>query len=89
MTFYRTYIDDSTEVGQETILGIQEDGTEFGIGISTDVICNNVNAGIITATQGFTSVEGQTPIQISLVGNQLTFSAPGMGSVVLTLTPTT
>jgi hypothetical protein len=51
MTQYRTYLDDSTEVGQETILGIQQNGSEFGVGISTDIICNNINAGIITASQ--------------------------------------
>jgi hypothetical protein len=80
MTFYRTYIDDSTEVGQETVFGIQQDGSEFGIGISTDIICNTA-----VASNGFTSVEGQTPIRISLSGNQLTFSALGIGSTTLIL----
>jgi hypothetical protein len=51
MTQYRTYLDDSTQAGQETILGIQQNGSEFGVGVSTDIICNNISAGIITASQ--------------------------------------
>jgi len=51
MTQYRTYLDDSTDAGQETILGIQQNGSEFGVGISTDIVCNNISAGIITASQ--------------------------------------
>ena len=59
-------------------------------GISTDVIggiasVTSVTAGIITATDGFISVGNTTPIQISLVGDQLTFTAVGIGSTTLTL----
>lgn len=50
MTQYRTYLDDSTDEGRETILGIQQNGSEFGIGISTNIVCNNINAEIITGT---------------------------------------
>jgi hypothetical protein len=50
MTQYRTYLDSSNPEGQETILGIQQNGSEFGIGISTDIVCNNITAGIVTAT---------------------------------------
>jgi hypothetical protein len=51
MTQYRTYLDDSTPAGRETILGIQQNGSEFGIGISTNIVCNNINANIITASE--------------------------------------
>jgi hypothetical protein len=50
MTQYRTYLDDSTSGGQGTILSIQQNGSEFGVGISTDIICNNISAGIVTVT---------------------------------------
>jgi hypothetical protein len=47
---------------------------------------SNVNvSGIVTATGGFISSGSTTPIQISLVGNQLTFTAVGIGSTTLTL----
>ena len=41
--------------------------------------------GVVTATGGFISVGNTTPIQISLIGNQLTFTAVGIGSTTLTL----
>jgi len=58
-------------------------------GISTNVIggiasVTSITTGIITATDGFIS-DGTTPIQISLVGDQLTFIAVGIGSTTLTL----
>ena len=45
MTIYHTFLDDSTVSGLETIQGIQNDGSEFGVGIS-----NDISAGIVTAT---------------------------------------
>jgi len=59
-------------------------------GISTDVIggiasVTSVTAGIITASDGFISVGNTTPIQISLIGDQLTLTAVGIGSTTLTL----
>jgi len=60
-------------------------------GVSTSVIggIGSISqlsvSGIVTATQGFISVGNTTPIQISLVGNQLTFTAVGIGSTTLTL----
>ncbi len=42
-------------------------------------------SGVVTATGGFISVGNTTPIQISLVGNQLTFTAVGIGSTTFTL----
>jgi hypothetical protein len=60
------------------------------IGVSTFNSSVNINdgvlvSGIVTASGGFTSVGNTTPIQISLVGNQLTFTAVGIGSTTLTL----
>lgn len=45
----------------------------------------SVTAGIVTATDGFISVGNTTPIKITLVGDQLTFSAVGIGSTTFTL----
>ncbi len=41
--------------------------------------------GAVTATQGFISVGNTTPIQISLIGNELIFTAVGIGSTTFTL----
>jgi hypothetical protein len=46
---------------------------------------NATFSGIVTATNGFISVGNTTPIQISLSGNLLTFTAPGIGSTTFTL----
>ena len=59
-------------------------------GIATNVIggiasVTSVTAGIVTATSGFISIANTTPIQISLIGNQLTFTAVGIGSTTFTL----
>jgi len=85
MTIYHTFLDDSSAAGEETILGIQQDGSEFGVGISSDIVCNNISAGIITSTEGFVSIANTTPIQIILNGNQLTFNAVGIGSTTFVL----
>jgi len=45
----------------------------------------SVTAGIVTATSGFVSIANTTPVRIELVGNQLTFSAVGIGSTTFTL----
>lgn len=70
-------------------------GSTSGTGISSGTSAliqrftsasSNVNvSGIVTATGGFISAGSTTPIQISLVGNQLTFTAVGIGSTTLTL----
>lgn len=59
-------------------------------GIATNVIggiasVTSVTAGIVTATNGFISIANTTPITIELIGNQLTFSAVGIGSTTFTL----
>ena len=38
MTIYHTFLDDSIEEGLETIQGIQNCGSEFGVGISSDIV---------------------------------------------------
>jgi hypothetical protein len=43
MTRYYTYLEDTTPEGFETISGVQQDGGEFGIGISSDVRLENLN----------------------------------------------
>ena len=45
----------------------------------------SITASVVTATGGFVSVANTTPIQISLVGDELTFIAVGIGSTTLTL----
>jgi len=45
----------------------------------------NIEVGIVTASQGFISAANTTPIQIFLVGNQLTFTAVGIGLTTFTL----
>ena len=42
-------------------------------------------SGTVLATDGFISIGNTTPIQITLVGNQLTFTAVGIGSTTLIL----
>jgi hypothetical protein len=54
-------------------------------GDSGDAI--NINtSGIVTSTNGFTSGTGG-PVQIEVVGTNLRFIVPGVGSATLTLTP--
>jgi hypothetical protein len=59
-------------------------------GIATDVIggiasVTSVTTETVIATDGFISVGNTTPIQISLDGDQLTFTAVGIGSTTFTL----
>jgi hypothetical protein len=44
----------------------------------------NISVGIVTAS-GFISAASTTPISITLLGNQLTFTAVGIGSTTFTL----
>lgn len=66
--------------------------SNFNVGIGTTVaqskltVSGNLQvSGIVTATEGFISIGNTTPIKIELVGNQLTFTAVGIGSTTLTL----
>ena len=49
-------------------------------------VANAQYSGTVTATQGFTSGIG-TAVQISVIGNSLTFTVPGVGSTTLILYP--
>jgi hypothetical protein len=51
MTIYHTYIDDAVGLGSSTVVGIQTQGSVYGVGISTDIVCQNLNStGITTAS---------------------------------------
>jgi len=67
-----------TVVGNALVSGIT---TTNSLNIGTGV---TISAGIVTATDGFTSGIG-TAIQIITIGNILTFTVPGVGSTSLTL----
>ena len=62
-------------------VGIGTTDPTSALSVSGDV---NVT-GIVTATGGFISIGNTTPIQISLVENQLIFTAIGIGSTAFTL----
>jgi len=95
--FLSDYVSFSGIASYSNVAGISTYSETSGIssysdvaGISTDVIggiasVTSVTAGIVTATDGFISVGNTTPIQISLIGDQLTFTAVGIGSTTLTL----
>ena len=42
MTIYRTFLDDSTAAGAETISGVRQDGSEYGVGISSNILVENL-----------------------------------------------
>ena len=92
------FIDGSVSAGQSTLLAISNESSTFGIGATSSIDAGIITAtslkvgtevaiqsGIVTATNGFISIGNTTPIQISLVGNKLTFSAVGIGSTTFTL----
>ena len=66
MTIYHTFLDDSG-AGAETILGIQQDGSEYGIGISADIVCQNLNVSGIS-TLGVTTTTNLTAQQLNVSG---------------------
>lgn len=59
--------------------------TQLFVGGETVLSGDVVVSGIVTAQNGFTSGINTTPIQITLDGNQLTFTAAGIGSTTFTL----
>lgn len=59
--------------------------TTLGIVTAGIITATSINVGVITATGGFVSVGNTTPIQISLVGTSLIFTAVGIGSTSFTL----
>lgn len=91
MTQYRTYIDSDITTGLETIQSIQTNGTEYGIGISSDVVCNNISAGIITATQIDATIVGISTLSVgyaSTSGIATYASTSGISTVSQGLTGT-
>lgn len=91
---FRTFIDDSTEGGENTISGITTQGATYGVGISSDIdgVRNFESSGIVTSSGGFISGistnqlgVSTTPIHITLDGNVLTFTAVGIGSTHFSL----
>lgn len=67
MTIYHTFLDDSIGEGLETIQGIQNDGSEFGVGISSDIVCQNLNVSDIS-TLGVTTTTNLTAQQLIVSG---------------------
>jgi len=49
MTIFHTFIDDTVGLGATTVKGVQDDGSEFGIGISSDIYANNIYANNIVS----------------------------------------
>ena len=47
MTIFHTFIDDTVGLGATTVKGVQDDGSEFGIGISSDIYANSIYANNI------------------------------------------
>ncbi len=77
-------------LGRSVPLSVVGDGTVTPTKLSTGGPSWNTGgdlsiSGSVTATSGFISVGNTTPIQISLVGNQITFSAVGIGSTTFTI----
>jgi len=65
-----------------TVNNISAGTVTVGTGATLTVISP---LGVVNADGGFISVANTSPIRISLVGNQLTFTAVGIGSTTLTL----
>jgi hypothetical protein len=78
MTRYFTFLDGSTPEGRETIRGVQNDGSEFGIGISSTVQMDNLNV------LNFVGIGTTNPLQQLQVGtaNSLGISTDGKVFVV-------
>lgn len=60
--------------------------SSYNVGFGTNLPTEKVDVvGTVKASGGFISVGNTTPIQISLIGNELTFTAVGIGSTTFTL----
>lgn len=66
MTQFRVFIDGTSPAGQQTIAGIQTQGSTFGVGIST-----NISAGIVTAVRFFGDGSSLTNIVSTGTGVQV------------------
>jgi len=65
--------------------GISVSAYSSATGVATVSLDTNVSVGIVTATGGFISAAGTTPVQIDVVGSTLIFTVAGIGSTSLTL----
>lgn len=79
MTQFRVFIDDSSPAGQQTISGIQTQGSIYGVGISS-----NISAGIITGAKFFGDGSSLTNIVSTGSGVQIrdNTSLVGIASVI-------
>ncbi len=81
-------VDNSDSAQVELYQGGTKKFETIGAGVTVfgTTFSNDLNAsGIVTATGGFVSSANTSPVQIQVVGNQLTFNVVGIGSTTLTL----
>lgn len=81
MMRYYTFLDDSTTAGNETISGVQQNGSEFGVGISSSIQSQNISisgiatvsslvvSGIATVGLGTTSAPSNSQLTFELTSN--------------------
>jgi hypothetical protein len=74
MTIFHTFIDDTVGLGATTVKGVQDDGSEFGIGISSNIRSNNFYVSGIT-TLGSTSGSN-----LDVNGTAIFYNNIGIGS---------
>jgi hypothetical protein len=93
MTIYHTYIDDNVGFGSSTVLGIQTNGSSYGVGISSNIVCQNLNITGIS-TLGVTTTTNLTTQQlivsgIATVGLGTTSAPPSNSQMSFELTSNT
>lgn len=81
----------SPTVNNNLAIGVRDNhwiygNSSYNVGFGTNLPTEKVDVvGTVKASAGFISVGNTTPIQISLIGNELTFTAVGIGSTTFTL----
>ncbi len=85
ISLYSPTVNNNLAIGVENDHWIYGDSS-YNVGFGTNLPTQKVDVvGAIKASNGFISVGNTTPIQISLIGNQLTFTAAGIGSTTFIL----